>query len=190
MEVITERLLYLLVSLILNPKDLVFVDETGTNLSMARTYARGEKGERAHSVKPVSKGKLLTLIGAVSLDGMIASMTVEGGTKKETFITYISDVLVPELKPGNVVIMDNLSAHKSDTIKELIESVGAKLLYLPRYSPDLSPIELCWSKLKSYLKKKAPRNNELLQLYIKEALELITIDNIKSYFYHCSYLAI
>lgn len=185
-----ERSLYLLLSLLINPKDLVFVDETGTNLSMTRTYARSEKGKRANSVKPVSKGKLLTLIGAVSLEGMIASMTVEGGTKKETFITYLSEILIPELKPGNVVIMDNLSAHKSDRVKELIESVGAKLLYLPRYSPDLSPIELCWSKLKSYLKKKAARNIELLQQFISEALELITLDNIKSYYSHCGYFAI
>jgi transposase len=185
-----ERALYLLESLMLDPQDLIFIDETGTNLAMTRAYGRAEKGLRANSVKPVSKGKLLTLIGAVSLEGMIASMTVEGGTKKETFITYISDVLVPELKPGNVVIMDNLSAHKSEEVKELIESTGARLLYLPRYSPDLSPIELCWSKLKSYLKKKAPRNSELLQQFIKEALELITLDNIKSWFSHCGYFAI
>lgn len=185
-----ERLLYLCLSLFINPKELIFVDETGTNLAMTRNYARSEKGERANSVKPVSRGKLLTLIGAVSLEGIIASMTVEGGTKKETFMTYVSDVLVPELKPGNVVVMDNLSAHKSEIVKELIESAGAKLLYLPRYSPDLSPIELCWSKLKSYLRKKAPRDTEHLQQFISEALELITPDNIKSYYSHCGYFAI
>ena len=187
-EVIIERLCYLALSFNLNPKDLIFVDETGTNLSMTRSYARSTKGKRATSLNPVSKGKLLTLIGAVSLQGMIASMTVEGGTKKETFTTYLKDVLCPQLKPGNVVIMDNLSAHKSNEVKELIESKGAKLLYLPRYSPDLSPIELCWSKLKSYLKKKSAGNQDMLQQYIKEALELITIDNIKAFYSHCGYI--
>jgi len=87
-----------------------------------------------------------------------------------------------------IVIMDNLSAHKSNTIRELIESTGAKLFFLPRYSPDLSPIELCCSKFKNFLRKKKPRDFELLQQSIKEALELISIDNIKSFFSHCSYL--
>lgn len=184
-----ERLCYLFMSLLIDPKYLIFIDETGTNLSMTRTYARSTKGLRANAIKPKSKGKLLTLIGAVSLEGMIASMTVEGGVKEETFTTYIKELLVPELKKGNVVVMDNLSSHKCNEVRELIESAGAKLLYLPRYSPDLSPIELCWSKLKSYLKKKKARSQELLQLYIKEALESITIDNISGYFSHCGYFA-
>lgn len=154
---------------------------------MTRNYGRAKKNKRAISTKPVSKGKLLTLIGAMSLNGMIACMTVDGGTKKETFITYLKDVLSPELRTGNIVIMDNLSTHKSEEVRTIIESKGAILIYLPRHSPDLSPIELAWSKLKSYLRKKKARDYELLQTYIKEALELITIENITSWFSHCGY---
>lgn len=168
-------------------RDLIFVDETGTNLSMNRNYGRAKKGKRALGTNPVSKGKLLTLIGAISLNGMMGCMTFEGGTKKEIFITYIKDVLSPDLREGNIVIMDNLSAHKSNEIREIIESKGAFLVYLPRYSPDLNPIELCWSKLKSYLKKQKARDYESLQVYIREALELISIDNIKGWFSHCGY---
>lgn len=171
----------------LNSSDLVFIDETGTNLSMNRAYARAKIGKRAISINRVSKGKLLTLVGAMSINGMIACMTYEGGTKIETFLTYLDKVLCPTLRTGNIVIMDNLSVHKCPEVRELIESRGAFLLYLPRYSPDFNPIELCWSKIKSYLKKKKAQDYKLLETYIKEALDTITIENAKGWFSHCGY---
>lgn len=169
-------------------KDLIFIDETGTNTSMSRSYGRSKKGEKANSIKPSSKGKNVTLIGAMSMNGIIASMTLEGGTKSEVFLTFARELLVPVLSPSSIVIMDNLAAHKTLETRNIIESTGAKIIYLPRYSPDLNPIELCWSKIKSFIRAKSPRTIEHLQQSISQAIQFITPDFAKSFISHCGYL--
>ena len=156
---------------------------------MTRLYGRSVVGERVYDSKPKNVGKNLTIIGAISLSGVVASMTLEGGVKEEVYFAYIEQVLLPELEPGKIVFMDNLSSHKSEKIEKLIESKGAKMRFLPRYSPDLNPIELCWSKLKSFLRSKKARTKEFLEKYISEGLELITNANCKGWFEHCGYNA-
>jgi len=123
--------------------DLVFVDETGSNLSMTRRYARSQKGSRAYSDAPYQRGNNLTLIGAMALRGLVGEMTLPGATDALAFKTYVSQVLVPNLWSGACVVMDNLPAHKVAGIREAIEAVGATVVYLSPYSPDFSPpIEL------------------------------------------------
>jgi transposase len=118
----------------------------------------------------------------------MAAMTVEGSTDAQVFLTYVKTILVPALRPGQVVFMDNLSAHQVDGVQEAIESVGARLEYLPPYSPDLSPIEACWSKFKSILRATAARTRDLLDQAITEALDRITPEDARGWFAHCGCL--
>jgi hypothetical protein len=113
----------------MDPHDYVFLDETGVNIAMARHYARAPQGERAYASKPVNKGHNITVLGALSLDGIMAAMTVEGSSDTQVFLTYVQTVLVPHLRPGQVVVMDNLSSHKDEGIQTAIEAVGARLEY-------------------------------------------------------------
>jgi len=131
---------------------LVFVDESGLNLSMSRLFARAVDGERAVGSIPGSKGGNVSLIGALNLDGLVAAMTVPVSTNTEAFLTYVTQVLVPQLWKGAIVVMDNLKVHQVEGVRVAIESVGAKVKFLPPYSPDLSPIEQCLSKLKQFLR--------------------------------------
>jgi transposase len=169
------------------PRCLVFVDEAGVNVAMARDYARSPKGERAYAHKPHNKGENITILGALSLEGITASMTVEGGTDKAVFLTYVKEILVPSLRAGNVVVMDNLSSHNGEEITEAIKSVGARVEYLPEYSPELSPIEEAWSKFKGILRAKAARVREVLDPAITYALNAITPDDANGWFTHCGY---
>ncbi len=116
---------------------------------------------------------------------VIASMTVVGSTNKNVFETYVEQILVPQLWPGAIVLMDNLSVHKNSKIQELISSAGAKLMFLPAYSPDLSPIELCWSKFKNFLRSRQARTQEQLDRAISEAIALLTEDDVFGWFTHC-----
>jgi len=172
----------------IDPHAYVFLDETGVNIAMARHYARAPQGERAYASKPVNKGHNITVLGALSLDGIIAAMTVEGSTDSEVFFTYVHTILVPTLRPGQVVIMDNLSSHKDERLQTAIESVGAQLQYLPPYSPDLSPIEACWSKFKEVLRAKAARTRDTLDAAITAAFTLITPQDARGWFAHCGYI--
>jgi transposase len=169
-------------------QDLVFVDETGVNTAMTRLYARAPKGERAYASAPVNKGKNVTIMGALSLEGIVEAMTIEGSTDGQVFSTFIEDVLVPVLRPGQTIIMDNLSSHKVDGIQDALEAVGASLEYLPSYSPDLSPIEKCWSKFKAILRAKAARTRERLDQAITEAFDMITPQDARGWFAHCGYM--
>ena len=172
----------------LDAKDFVFLDETGVNIAMARHYARAPKGKRVHTSAPVNKGKNVTVLGALSLEGIQAAMTIEGSTDTAVFLTFIQTIVVPTLRPGQIVLMDNLSSHKVNGVKEAIESAKATLEYLPSYSPDLSPIEKCWSKFKEFLRAKAARTRELLDQAITEALDSITPQDAKGWFAHCGYV--
>jgi len=131
---------------------LIFVDETGSHIDMARAYAWAPRGQRADAAKPRNRGRAVTLIGALGMSGLVATMTVDGSTDGEVFRSYVDQVLVPHLRPGQVVLMDNLKAPTVAGIRETIEAAHATLCYLPAYLPELSPIELCWSKVKTRLR--------------------------------------
>lgn len=169
------------------PEDLVFLDESGITTSMCRRYARAPKGERALSRAPAGRYERLTLLGALSLEGLPALMTIPAFTNDAVFRAFVEQVLLPQLKPGQTVVLDNLWAHKRAEIRELIEGAGCKLLFLPRYSPEYNPIEPCWSKLKNELRSRAARTLESLQDAVADAMEHITAQNARGWFAHCGY---
>ena len=152
---------------------------------MTRLFARGEGGGRIYESMPDSRWKILTIIGAMSLRGMIATMTIEEATDGDIFRAYVEQILCAALRPGDVVVMDNLSSHKVSGVREMIEKAGAKVLYLPPYSPDLNPIEKAWSKLKKILRDAKARTKEALEEAIAEAIKLISSENAAAWFKHC-----
>lgn len=154
---------------------------------MTRRYARSERGKRAVGSAPVNHGANLTMIAALSLDGLGAMMTIEGATNGAVFLAYIEQVLAPTLQPGDVVIADNLGAHKVDGVRQMIEACGARLLYLPPYSPDCNPIEQCWSKLKTALRSIGARTKHALDDAIAQVLSLVTASDARAWFAHCGY---
>jgi transposase len=151
---------------------------------MTRRFARGLKGARVHEDAPEGNWKILTILGAMSLRGMIATMTVEAATDREVFLTYLDEVLCPELRPGDVVVMDNLSSHKVEGVRARIEAMQAELLYLPPYSPDLNPIEKAWAKLKQMLRSSKARTKEALDQAITQCLPEIKPENAQAWFRH------
>jgi transposase len=153
---------------------LVFVDESGTHISMDRLRSRAPRGERAYGEVPKNRGKNLTLIASMSLHGMGESMVVEGGTDAKAFEVYIEHFLTPLLTEGQVVVMDNLGAHRPKKIRDLIEARGAELVFVPSYSPDLNPIEQAFSKIKHILRKLGARTHEALLEAMKKALSEVT----------------
>ncbi len=152
---------------------------------MTRRYGRGESGKRVYDDRPGNKGKNVTLIGAMSDEGLIATMTLTGGLDTAAFLVFIEQILLPALWVGAIVVMDNLPVHYANAARALIESVGAIIKFLPPYSPDLSPIELCWSKLKEILCSAKARTSDVLDTAISAAIDLITEDNALSWFHHC-----
>ena len=166
----------------ISPERLIFLDESGVTTSMTRLYARGTGGGRIHEATPGGHWKIMTILGAMSLRGMIATMTIEEPTDSDIFLAYIEHLLCPVLQPGDVVVMDNLSAHKAPAVREWIEKTGAEVLYLPPYSPDLNPIEKAWAKLKQLLRAARAQTKETLNQAITEALVYITSDNAKAWF--------
>jgi transposase len=171
----------------IEPEKLLFLDECGTNTALAPLYARAPKGERAYGQAPRNYGKNLTLIASMSINGMEEAMTLEGAMDGEAFEAYIRRWLAPSLVAGQVVMMDNLSVHKRDKIRELIEERGCRMLFLPPYSPDYNPIEHAFSKLKGLLRSAQARTHEALQTAISEALAAITAHDALGWFHHCGY---
>ena len=172
----------------IDPERLVFVDECSSNTSLAPLYGWARKGQRAPQKTPRNWGKNITLLSGMGKEqGMGASLVVEGSTNGTVFETYLEDVLLPTLKRGQVVVMDNLSAHKVERVRELIEGEGCELIYLPPYSPDYNPIEQAFSKLKSYLREACARSQQTLMEIIGEALSTITVSDVLGYFEHCGY---
>jgi transposase len=167
--------------------DLVFVDESGVNLAMTRTYARSLRGTRAFGSAPRNWGDNVSILSALSLRGPLASMYLPGATNGPVFPTYLKQVLVPKLWQGAVVVMDNLGAHKVKGVQSLLESAGARLLYLPPYSPDFNPIEMAWSKFKNHLRTVAARTRRTLAQAIRAGLATITPDDACGFFRHCGY---
>ena len=171
----------------LDPDKLVFLDESSINLGMTRLYGRAPKNERVVDYVPDVRFQRLSVISAVRLDGRHVPMVFSGTLNGEFFRQYVNSFLAPTLSPGDCVIMDNLSSHKVEGVAEAILAQGATVLYLPPYSPDFNPIELLWSKLKSFLKKAKDRIYENLIEAISSALEYITADDIAAWFMHDGY---
>lgn len=149
---------------------------------MTRRYARAPRGVRVHESTPEGNWKILTILGAMSLRGMIATMTIEAATDADIFLAYLDQILCPALRPGDVVVMDNLSSHKVAGVRERIEVAGAELLYLPPYSPDLNPIEKAWAKLKQRLRTAKARTAEALEQAIAELLPAIRPQDAEAWF--------
>ena len=165
----------------------MFVDESGTHISMDRLRSRAPKGVRAYGKVPKNKGKNLTLIASMSLHGMGESMCFEGATDAAAFEVYVEHLLAPSLTEGQVVVMDNLGAHRPKRIRELIEARGAYLVFVPSYSPDLNPMEQAFSKIKNILRKLGARTHEALLEAMEEALCKVSPADAAGWFGHCGY---
>jgi len=166
---------------------LVFIDESGAKTNMTRLYGRAKKGKRVIDDVPSGHWNTTTMISSMRLDGSTACMVVDGSTNKDIFQAYVKHILLPTLKAGDIVVLDNLSAHKNKQVKDMIESVGAQLWFLPPYSPDLNPIEQMWSKIKAILRRLKARTEEALINAIAKALDAITDDDAKGWFKLCGY---
>ena len=163
------------------------MDESGVNLAMTRLYARSLCGSRAFGSAPRNWGDNVSILSALSLRGSLASMYLPGATNGPVFLTYLKQVLIPKLWKGAVVVMDNLGAHKVVGVQTLLESVGARLVYLPPYSPDFNPIELAWSKFKHHLRRVGARTRRTLARAIRVGLATITAEDARGFFRHCGY---
>ncbi len=175
----------------LDARTFVFVDETGIDTRLVRRYARAASGERAHGSVPFGSYERLTVLGALGVEGLLAPMVTTAATDTDVFLAYLDQVLIPELvakKPGATVIMDNLKPHKVAEVKEKLEAAGLKLLYLPPYSPDFSPIEPAWSKIKALLRKAAARTRVALEAALLPALDAISPQDAAGFFAHCGYI--
>jgi len=166
---------------------LVFVDESSTNVALTPRYARAPKGERAFGKAPRNWGKNVTLISSISVEGMGASMSIEGSSDTDSFGRYIREILAPSLKSGQIVLMDNLSVHTSGWVRDLIEERGCQLWLLPSYSPDMNPIEEAFSKVKTLLRKAKARTLQALFEATARALWAVSADDALGYFEHCGY---
>ena len=170
-----------------DPARLGFVDESGASTSMTRLRGRAPRGQRVSGLVPGGNWKIVTMLGAVRRDAVAVVATIPQATDAPTFLTFIRHGLAPTLKQGDVVVMDNLSAHKPKAVREVIEQVGARLVYLPPYSPDLSPIEPCWSKAKSILRTLAARTAQTVSEAVTTAFAMITPADLHGCFRHCGY---
>lgn len=168
-------------------KDLIFIDESGINLAMVRLRARAPKGKRAHGKRPQKRGKNVSLIGAIGLEGRLTQVSLIGATDGLTFEAFVTCRLVPKLWPGACVVMDNCSIHKGAEIERLIRDAGARLIYLPPYSPDFSPIENCWSKIKTILRTIGARTYQDLTKAIEDAFSSVSLEDLRGWFTHCCY---
>lgn len=165
----------------------VFVDETSTNLTYCRRYGRACGGQRLAQAVPLHNGPNVTCIAALTPAGLGALFSVNGAVTGEVFAVYLDRVLGPTLRPGDVVVLDNLPVHKVAGLEEVAQKYGARLLYLPPYSPDFNPIELAFSKLKTWLRTAQARTRDVLEDAIRVAAEWITAADAKNWFDHCGY---
>lgn len=165
----------------------VFIDEMGSHLGVTRLYGRAAPGQRVHDSVPGDRGGNVSTIGALGLDGIRTGLSVPGPIDGETMLFFVEELLVPTLKRGDIVVMDNNPIHKLDEIEEAIEAAGAWVLFLPTYSPDLNPIEHCWSKVKSILRSLKPRTLPDLLDALAHAFASITPPDILNWFRYCGY---
>jgi len=167
-------------------KHFVFIDEMGSHLGLTRLYSRAAPGQRVREQVPADHGGNVSTIGAMGLEGLRTGL-IPGAIDGETMLFFVEELLVPTLKRGDVVVMDNNPIHKLDEIEDAIEAAGAWVLFLPTYSPDLNPIEHCWSKVKTLLRALKPRTLPALLDALEEAFASITLHDILNWFRHCSY---
>ena len=168
-------------------KDLVFLDEFGATTEMTRSRARGPKGKRVVCKKPQGHWKVISTIAAMTSRGMLAAASFDGATDTDSFVAFVREGLVPVLRPGQVLILDNLSAHRSPLVDDLVEAAGAKVMRLPPYSPDYNPIEMAISKIKALLRKEAKREVASLLQAIDEALKAVSEEDAAHFIEHCGY---
>jgi transposase len=171
----------------LDPATLVFIDETGASTKMARRHGRAPRGERLRASVPHGHWKTTTFVGALRLSGMTAPMVLDGPMTGGWFQAYVEQVLVPTLRPGDIVILDNLAAHKSTAVRDAVEAAGAEIRFLPPYSPDLNPIENAFAKLKARLRKVAARTVDQLWTAIAEAIDAFEPPECANYFAAAGY---
>jgi len=171
----------------INPADIIVIDESGADLSMTSDYARAEGGDRARAPKPHIPGSKFSIIGAIGLTCVMAVMYIQTSVNVEIFRTFVEKLLYPKLGIGRYVVMDNVGFHKDDAVIKLIEKTGARVVFLPPYSPDLSPIEKMWSKIKEILKRSKPRSNAEFHNALTIALHEINEDDLTGWYEECGY---
>jgi len=171
----------------LAPADFVFVDECGTHVALPPLYAWAPREERAHGAVPRNRGRDLTPIAALTAAGGGAAMTLDGAADGSAFAAYVREVLVPSLRPGQVVILDNHSIHKGAAARALVEAAGCALLFLPPYSPDFNPIERAFSKRKAHLRRAGARTRDALQAAIASALDTLSRADARAWFAQAGY---
>jgi transposase len=171
----------------IDPAELIIIDESGFNLAMLRTHGRAPAGVRVVDAAPAHYGPNVSVVGALTLQGVLTCMAVEGATDAAVFETFVEKALVPRLRPGQLIVLDNLSAHKSAAVRAAVEATGARLWFLPPYSPDFSPIEPMWSKVKTLVRSAAARTYEALLKALGTALDRVTPQDARGWFQHCGY---
>jgi transposase len=171
----------------LDPEQLIFVDESGTNISLTRLYGWAPQEQRATGAVPRNHGKNTTLVAALAPDGLHEPWLIEGAIETESFVWYITEQLAPTLRPGQIVVLDNLSVHKAERVRQAIEDRHCQLLFLPPYSPDFTPIEQAFSKIKAILRGLGARTKEALQEAVRLAIEAITRHDAAAWFAHAGY---
>lgn len=171
----------------IDARRFVFVDEAAANLAMTRLYGRAPKGERVAESVPRNYGESISVLGALSLSGVRAAMTVDGAVDTLCFDAFITHVLMPQLRPEDVVVLDNLNVHKASQIEAAVRAVGASVVWLPAYSPDMTPIEQCWSKIKAYLRSVKARTRAALDAALAQAIKLVTTSDALGWFTYCGY---
>ena len=183
----TERAAWREAASSLSSSDLVFVDETGSHIAMTPLYAYAPRGQRAVGKVPRNYGAIMTLIASLSLSGMGLAFLLDGAADSLAFKIYVEQLLAPSLKAGQIVILDTLSIHLGPKVRQAIEARGCRLLFLPAYSPDFSPIEEAFSKVKSFLRRQEARTRDALEEALAQALDLITRSDALGWFTHCGY---
>ena len=186
-DVVESRALWRLSQALIDPAKVVFIDETWAKTNMTRRYGRSELGTRVVEKTPCGRWQTTTFLGALRAEGFIAPLTIEGSINGPLFRAWVEQHLAPVLKPGDIVVMDNLSSHKVVGIRQAIEAVGAELRYLPPYSPDLNPIELAFAKFKKLLRDGAERTVDMLWNLCGSVLDHFTETECRNYFKHCGY---
>jgi transposase len=168
-------------------RKVIFLDESGVQTNMTPRYSRAPRGERAVGSAPRNHTQNTTLVASLSVSGLGAAMTLDGALDGDAFAAYLREFLLPTLVPGQIVVLDNLSVHQDKRVRSLIEGAGCQLIYLPAYSPDLTPIEQAFSKIKEYLRRVGARSREALAAAITAAMAMVTAEDAKGWFTHCGY---
>jgi len=172
-----------------NPERFVFLDETGLHTAMTRLYGRAPRGQRLVESVPEARWETTTLLSAIRRDGVVASLEFPGATDEMAFRTYLEQVLIPALRPGDIVVLDNLAAHRVGAVARTLRQAGAGVWYLPPYSPDFNPIEKIWAKVKALVRKAKARTTEALWEAIAQALSAVTAEDCRGCFEFCGYHA-